>query len=85
MKKNSGKGKMIIDEKKIEPIPDVGAMYREGYKGKTKTTRDPKHGIDIITDVKADPYKGISKKSKLEGDVNNVTAFDQKAYAELNE
>jgi len=60
--------------------------YDQYPKGSTRTTRDPKHGVDIITDVKKDPYKGISRKSKHEGSsahgegLDIEVNFDRKAY-----
>ncbi|MGA2465507.1 MAG: hypothetical protein ABSH06_14265 [Thermodesulfobacteriota bacterium] len=61
------------------------AKGRDHYKGKTKTTFDPNHGVANIIDVKVDPYKGVSKKSKIEGDVDNTTNFDRKAYEDFHD
>lgn len=66
-------------------VPDVQKMYESHYAGKTKKTLNPDHGVPIIQDVPSDPYKGVSKKSKVEGDVDNTVAFDRKAYKEMEE
>ena len=50
------------------------------YAGKTKKVVHEGSKMTIVQDIPQDPYKGISKKTKLEGDVDNTVAFDKKAY-----
>ena len=83
--KKSFKGKVDVEKQMVEKPPSVRKMYEEGYAGRTKTAYDQSRGVKIITDKVEDPYKGVSKKSKLEGGLDNTTAFDKKAYQRLRD
>ncbi len=88
MKKTSGKGRVDLEKRQIEQPPDVREMYKEAYRGKTKTTHHPNSNTPIITDTQQDPYKGhrSTKKhanSSGEGNPLNIEVnFDKKSYQE---
>ena len=61
-------------------------VYDQYPKGSTFVKKeDGRRNVPIIENKKSDSYKGISKKSKLEGGVDNTTNFDRAAYKKMVE
>lgn len=87
-KENLKKGKITPEEianGDAEKIVEEARKGRDHYKNRTKKIWDQTRGVMEIRDIPQDPYKGISKKSKIEGNVDNTTGFDKKAYENLRD
>ena len=52
------------------------------YAGKTKKVVHEGSKMTIVQDIPQDPNKAFSRKTKIEGGVDNTVVFDRKAYKE---